>query len=141
MLLTKEVDITINGKLISHYKNIGYTSFNKKIKMNISDLLPNSKIKVDVQCDNCNNQHNIHYYNYINNINKNNGNYFCNDCKKERIKKTNIERYGVISTLSNIDTINKIKETNIKRYGVEHPLQNDSILKKLKKTNIEKIWS
>ena len=39
---------------------------------------------------------------------------------------------------SSIDRLNKIKETNIKKYGANSPLKNKEIQEKIKKTNLEK---
>jgi len=72
---------------------------------------------------------------------------------KEKLKQTNLERYGVenysqTKEFSNFISANnpmksqivkeKLKQTNLERYGVENPLQNSAIAKKVSKTNKEK---
>ena len=57
---------------------------------------------------------------------------------KEKIKQTNLKKYGV----ENISQCDKIKEekrkTTLKNYNVEYPLQSKEIRKKTEKTNLEK---
>jgi hypothetical protein len=75
---------------------------------------------------------------------------------KEKIKKTNLKRYGTQSVLQNDDIKEKIKKTNLEKYGVENVSHNKDInnkkvatvyekyggyatlVKKTKKTNLEK---
>ena len=58
--------------------------------------------------------------------------------KQEKIKRTNLEKYGCESHLSNKEIRNKIKETNLKKYGCESHLSNKEIRNKIKETNLEK---
>ena len=75
------------------------------------------------------------------------------DFVKEKVKKTNLNRYGIINVFNtkeriekSINTrkenkeelINKIKETNIKKYGVDNVAKNKYIKEKTKETNIKK---
>jgi hypothetical protein len=57
---------------------------------------------------------------------------------KEKSKQTNLKRYGVDSPSQSKDVKEKIKKTNLERYGVENPQQNKEIQEKTKKTNIER---
>ena len=73
-------------------------------------------------------------------IYKNNGMY----CKihtlqqrKEKLKKTSLEKYGVEHPLKNKEIQNKRKETCLEKYG-GHPLQNTEIRNKIKETCLEK---
>ena len=72
---------------------------------------------------------------------------------KEKIKQTNLERYGVPTTL-NIDScrqsttntviskmseiMKKRKETNLVKYGIEHTFQSERVKEKIKQTNLER---
>ena len=58
--------------------------------------------------------------------------------KKEKIKKTNIEKYGVENPSQNNEIKEKKKQTSIKNWSVECPLQNKKVREKTKQTNIEK---
>jgi hypothetical protein len=61
-------------------------------------------------------------------------------CKevRDKINKTNLERYGAENPFQSKQIKEKIKQTNLEKFGVEHPLQNKEVFKKLKKTNVEK---
>jgi len=55
-----------------------------------------------------------------------------------KVKQTNLNKYGVESTLLNKNVKNKIKQTNIEKYGVENPFQSKLIRNKIKQTNLNK---
>ena len=58
----------------------------------------------------------------------------CMECGKDKIKKTNIERYGVENPFQSEYVRDKIKKTNIERYGVERTHFNQKKLRiKLKR--------
>lgn len=57
---------------------------------------------------------------------------------QDKREKTNIERYGVSTTLLNESVISKIKDSMIECYGVESPLQNKEILTKARNTTKER---
>lgn len=57
---------------------------------------------------------------------------------KEKIKLTNLERYGVENPFQSEEKKQKIKNTLIERYGVEHPMKSQKIKNKLQQTNLEK---
>jgi hypothetical protein len=79
---------------------------------------------------------------------------------KEKVKQTNLTRYGYEFHLhnediknkrnktyfekfggypsTNINIKNKIKETNLQKYGVENVFQNNEIKQKIKETNLQK---
>lgn len=63
---------------------------------------------------------------------------FQSEEKKQKIKTTNLEKYGVEYTQQSEILKNKTKITNLKNYGVENPFQSEKIKNKIKKTNIEK---
>lgn len=73
-LITKEVEAGINSSNLIHYQNLGYeipkfinksgkpyVKWGTKIKVKTSDLLPNSEVRVDVQCDCCNKNYDLTY--------------------------------------------------------------------------------
>lgn len=57
---------------------------------------------------------------------------------KEKIIKSNIEKYGVEYATQKKETIEKQKKTNLEKYGVESVLQNKKIIEKKKQTTIER---
>jgi hypothetical protein len=121
MILTKEIEMRINNRYVKYYKDKGYNNFKggDNIIVDIKDLPSNSHVEVECKCDNCDSINTIKYYNYVNNI-SNGGIYLCKKCKNIKTEKTNMERYGVKTTLLEKNTIKKGKETTKEKYGVEH---------------------
>jgi hypothetical protein len=60
------------------------------------------------------------------------------DWVKEKIKETNIKKYGVECVFQSKNIKEKIKETNIKKYGVDNPAKSDFIKKLTEENNIKK---
>jgi hypothetical protein len=60
------------------------------------------------------------------------------DETKNKIKKTNLERYGTECILALDKYKDIIKETNLKRYGVENPMSLDSIKEKQRNSVYDK---
>lgn len=67
---------------------------------------------------------------------------YCNDCSKEigknKIKETNLKKYGVECVLKCHEVIEKIKNTTILKYGVEHNSQSEEIKIRKKDKSLEK---
>ena len=63
---------------------------------------------------------------------------FQNEKVKEKMKATNMERYGVEYSSQCPEVKKKMKATNIQRYGVENPFQNEKVKEKMKATNMER---
>ena len=57
---------------------------------------------------------------------------------KERIKNTNLKKYGCENPRQNDLIKDKIKRTNLEKYGCEYSLQSEKIKEKRKQTNLEK---
>ena len=95
----------------------------------------NSKTKISYNCK-CGNE----YKKSFNAIYMSGG--YCKDCmnkvRLEKIKKTNLEKYGVENPFQSKEIIKKIKATNKEKYGVESPLQSQEIKNKVKQTCIYK---
>ena len=67
---------------------------------------------------------------------------YCKICHNkiivEKMKATNIEKYGVEYVSQSKEVKDKVKSTCIKNYGVEHIFQSEKCKEKIKATNIEK---
>ena len=67
---------------------------------------------------------------------------FCTTCTQktwtQRIKETNMERYGVECSVHAPEFQAKSKATSLKHYGVEHVLQSQEIRQQIKDTILEK---
>lgn len=91
-LITKEVEITLRGRTISYYENLGYeipryyNNLRKKycikegttIFIKTKDLPKGSHQRVDVACDGCGTIRNIGYDKYIKHLHD--GKSYCHDC-------------------------------------------------------------
>lgn len=66
----------------------------------------------------------------------------CPKCSRlgatEKVKQTNLERYGTVAPAQNKDVLDKMKQTNLERYGVETVGANKDFQEKIKKSNREK---
>ena len=138
------------GKLNTHYGNKNekenWPDLYEYIQNRYSDSLSYSetiyriknKIEIRPVCKCCGKS-----IKYIN-INDGFAQYCSNKCVtkskevKEKVKQTNLERYGVENTLQSKIIREKIKQTNLERYGTEIPIQSQSIKEKVKQTNLEK---
>jgi len=92
VLVSKEIEITLAGKNITHLKNLGYTlpihktksgdfrvPIGSKFLVRVEDLLPTCLSKVDVICDNCKKEKSIAWGNYNKYVHED-GKYYCNKC-------------------------------------------------------------
>jgi len=57
---------------------------------------------------------------------------------KQKMKTTNLGKYGSECVLKVQEIKEKIKATMIEKYGVEHPMYNPASKEKMKKTSLEK---
>lgn len=93
-LLTKEVEVILNGKNIKYFEDLGYvipriknkygkivTPRGSKICVKVDDLLKYSKTKIRVECDVCHVIHSTSYSNYFNH--NYDGKTYCNCCAKK----------------------------------------------------------
>ena len=56
---------------------------------------------------------------------------------EDKVKQTNLDRYGVECTLHAKEIEDKVKQTNLERYGVENPAQSKEVKDKIKQTTLE----
>lgn len=138
MLLTREVEIIPNGRMISYYKNKGYDAkYHQPLLVKIEDLSNGSKAMVEVQCDYCGAIKTIPYIDYLKSIKLKNK-YSCIKCAYNKAFETNLYLYGNKSYSSTKQCRQKVVQTNIERYGVENPFQSKSVREKIEKNNLEK---
>lgn len=57
---------------------------------------------------------------------------------KEKIKRTNLERYGSTCALLNKEIKDKARVTNLEKYGSEEPLQSNLVRAKIAQINLER---
>lgn len=85
---------------------------------------------ISVLCDNCRIEKNIKYKLYTS-YGYENGEYLCRSCK---MKKNNLEKWGVENVFQLDEVKEKIKRGNLEKWGVENISQNSEIKKKVKKS-------
>ena len=134
----------------------GYISIDGYFNVYKDDMNSTNRTKVDCICFICKIQNTISWFNYSTQINKNNI-YTCHKCHfyktkiewiknhntdnvqsldyvRDKLKNTNLEKYGVECVFQNDDIKNKIKNTNLERYGVEYSISSDIVREKIIKT-------
>ncbi len=139
MILTKSVFIKMNGKHIQKYIDMGYKcKTGDIIEIKVSDLPFKSKSLVRVKCDVCKFEKEIKYYVYSkNNINCNY--YSCSiKCGIGKYKHNMMEKYGVDNYAKTDEAKEKMKNTNLKRYGSIAPAGNSNVMSKMVKTRVER---
>ena len=94
------------------------------------------EMRINFKC-NCGNVYNKNIRNCLENTGL-----FCKECtlktRLDKMKATNMEKYGVENPFQNKEVQDKMKATNMEKYGVENPFQNKEVLDKMKATNMEK---
>jgi hypothetical protein len=72
----------------------------------------------------------------------NHGGPYCKDCTEyyrlQKIKNTNIKKYGTSSIFGNKDIREKWNLTYFQKTGYKHPLQNPQVIEKIRQTNQSK---
>jgi Zn finger protein HypA/HybF involved in hydrogenase expression len=134
MIVSKEVVVRPNNHSINHYLDKGYNAICRKdLLIRVEDLTNSSRIRVDCKCEKCNKIVNLKYQDYYKSKSKYNF-YVCDDCKYEKIKITNKNKYGNEKYVN----IKKVKETMNLVYGCDYPLQNKKIKNKKEDTCLKK---
>lgn len=138
MILTESVTIKTHTRLKKYYENLGYDISGEFVTVLVIDLTYNSKYKISVKCDICGKEKMLSYYKYNKNIKKYNY-YSCSAaCSYNKVKETNIEKYGVDSPMKNPVSIAKKIATCLEKYGVDYPSMCDGVKDKIYKTNYNK---
>ena len=162
MIISDKISIEIKrgniGYFRDNYKDIKIGDF---IEVDIENISKGSNYIIEAKCHFCGEVSKIKYKLYNNRFDKH-GNFACgrkcaskrNKRKlqdvygvdnisqvpyvKDKIKKTNLERYGSEYYISSIDCREKTKKKLINKYGVDNPQKSEEIQKRTKKTNLER---
>ena len=100
------------------------------IKSDVSGLGKWSKQLIGLICDDCGIEKSMSYKLYTS-YGYENGEYYCRKCK---LKRNNLERWGVENVFQLKEVKEKIKKTNLEKFGVENPSQNPEINKRVKES-------
>lgn len=151
MLLDKEVEVTLNGKVnVKYYESLGYkiprykdkggierVKKNTKIIVKTEDLQLGSNVIVNVICDLCNKEHKTSYNTYIKSINCG-GYYSCKDCSSTKQKELTLIKYGVENVFQLKEVKEKAAKTNMNKFGTPYPSSTNLIKEKTKQTVLSK---
>lgn len=163
MIKYDKVLIEINKGNLPYYSNKCDKKFKigDFVEIEVNILPNNSNIEIMAVCDFCESDILIKYKLYNKSFDKN-GSFACSrKCAairtknnlmneygvtnisqvnevKEKIKKTNLEKWGSENYFGSEFGKNKNKEIFIEKYGVDNPLKVNEVKEKIKKTNLEK---
>jgi hypothetical protein len=119
MILTREIEITINESNSSYYEELGYeVYFGETIIIPVELLSYGSQIKILCRCDGCQITKEVMFKNYVKYGNRW-GEYYCRKCSEVKRKATLKENYGVDYPIQNIALMKRMKETMQKNWGVD----------------------
>jgi len=127
MILDKYVNIKITNSNHKHYDKYKPFKNGDIITIDVDDLAPNSKLKINVKCEICGVESIKTYQNHRLRKEKR-GIYCCHTCSKFKNKLTNNEKYGCDYPLQNSEVKEKHKQVFIERYGVENISQRKDII-------------
>lgn len=140
MLLDTEVIVKSKYNYdLDYYKSIGYNIDSEYFKVKIEHLPKKSFTLVKVSCDYCGLIENITYYKYNRSQESKIKKYCCKSCKGEKIKESNLLKYGVTSVAKLESSKQKAKDTNLEKWGVENAMKSEQIKSKLK-ASVKKKW-
>jgi len=160
MLITKKVTIEVNNRNLHIFRNKLKSKYDLKSGLNeisVFDLSKGSHCLVDVQCDSCGTNVNVDWRNYLKFTKNETEIYCCKKCNNVKVRKTNLERYGVVCN-SQLESNKKMvtdkwmnktddelreiidnrRETNNIKYGVNHYTQTDESKERFIQTCLDK---
>lgn len=152
MLLDKHIKVKVSNRTKKYFLDKGYIDNSGWFSIYPKDMNSTNRTKVTCECDYCGKINTISWGNYIVQINKNNI-YSCHKCHfnktkieysknhgvdniqllpsvRNKMKNTNIEKYGTECVFQSEVIKEKIKQTFLNRYGVDHPMKNREIFEK-----------
>lgn len=148
MILHEEVDININNRNITYYKNKGYDcKSGETLKVKEKDILPTSPLKEERKCDVCGQNFTRRRDNNIESFNRF-GKDVCPHCFKtnkniknivqQKREKTFINNYGVTNPMFIPELVDKIGDTLEEKYGARNPSQIEEFKIKQEESMLEK---
>lgn len=128
MLLSKEVEINLNGRMVKNFEDLGYKIPRRignqgrlmyikgtKILIKVEDLPHASDVFIWVQCDYCGKKYELQYKQYLRAINnKYVHKIACYECKQRKTEESNLIKYGVKNTMS-VPKLHKKQEDSKRR--------------------------
>lgn len=139
MIKEKTVSVRWCYQNKQHYVDLGYefTKYGDYFEAKVEHLTDGSNIKITAICDVCGKETLLKYQIYMNSYK--NGNYYsCNECSREKQRKTCLDRYGSETPFGSKEIIEKRKKTCLRKYGTTNYLASEEGKAIIKKTCREK---
>lgn len=160
MIITEKVLIEVSNRNIFHFRKKLKSYYDLKIGFNeifVKDLSDGSHVLVDVECDSCFSICRMEYRSYLKFTKNETDIYCCKKCNNVKVRRTNLEKYGVVcnSQLESnkkmvkekwenktedekILILNNRKETCLEKYGVDCYTKTDEYKIKSIETCLER---
>ena len=151
MLLSKEVQVTVNYKNIMRYLDLGYKFeyfINKKgnpatkrgtvLIVKVEDLDRQCGAFIEYECDYCHENIQVRFCDYMRHKEHIGEIDACKDCGNTKLGDINYKKYGTRSPFGRKEVKEKSNNTVKERYGVDNVFQLEKVRDKIKETNIEK---
>lgn len=160
MIITEKVLIEVSNRNIFHFRKKLKSYYDLKIGFNeifVKDLSDGSHVLVDVECDSCFSICRMEYRSYLKFTKNEKDIYCCKKCNNVKVRRTNLEKYGVVcnSQLESnkkmvkekwenktedekILILNNRKETCLEKYGVDCYTKTDEYKIKSIETCLER---
>jgi len=136
MIITDKIEIIVNNKQVKYYTSLGYNiKGGDKITIPVNHLMKNSRIRIDVECENCHSIQNLSYQKYNMNVDRG-GVYYCKKCNNITFKKSFNEKYNVDNPLQLDWVKDKIRNTVSTEYGVDWITKTQEVKDKVRNTFI-----
>lgn len=140
MLISKTAKVKWNSKTKKHYEDLGYiyTKMGNEFEVDIKDLTNGSRAIIKYECDYCHKIRQIEWGTYNRKRNKSSlCTDCCQDCLQIKAKESLYNKFGTYN-IRNVDEINeKIKQTNLIKYGCDNPFGNKDVQNKIKQYYID----
>jgi len=139
MLLDNEVKVKSKYNYdLYYYKSLGYDVDDEYFSIKIEHLPKKSFNLVKVSCDYCGVIENISFYKFNRSLQSPVKKYCCKACKGEKLKESNLLKYGVTSVAKLATSKEKSKKTNLENWGVDNAMKSAEVKLKLKDSIKEK---
>lgn len=153
MLLTREVEVTVNYKNIERYLEKGYefeTFINKKGKVSVKrgtkiivkleDLDLNTGSIITYKCDYCGKEVSVRYCDYMRHYQDGikDDKDCCINCISKKTQSKLIDKYGVNTPFALKEVRDKRDKTVKDKYGVDNVFQLKDVQNKSRETNLKK---
>ena len=138
-ILTREVEVKLWGQNVKHYKNLGYDGKRGDIiTVKVEDLQDGSNASIQYLCDYCGKEIITIVYADFTRRTKEVNKMACKHCYPQKVKETNLLRFGTSSYAQTDEFHKKMEDIMILKYGVKHYSKTKEYKEKWNKTCLER---